>query len=77
MTVLSLNIPTERDVVLAYQNTNIANKTLIEKQMAKILEKILFPERQKAMYALMSDMSNEAEKNGLTEDMIDEILNEK
>ncbi len=77
MTVLSLKIPTERDVVLAYQNTNIANKTLIEKQMAKILEKILFPERQKAMYALMQDMSKEAEANGLTEEMIDEILNEK
>ncbi len=77
MTVLSLKIPTEIDVVLAYQNTNIANKTLIEKQMAKILEKILFPERQKAMYALMQDMSKEAEANGLTEEMIDEILNEK
>ena len=77
MTVLSLKIPTERDVVLAYKNIDIANKTLIEKQMAKILEKILFPERQKAMYALIHDMSVEAEANGLTEEIIDEILNEK
>ena len=66
-----------KDVLLAYKNIDIANKTLIEKQMAKVLEKILFPERQKAMYALMHEMSGEAESNGLTEEIIDEILNEK
>jgi hypothetical protein len=77
MTVLSLKIPTEKDVALAYKNIDLVNKTLIEKQMAKVLEKILFPERQKAIYTLMHDMSLEAESNGLTEDIIDEILNEK
>ena len=76
MTVLSLKIPTERDLVLAYQKTDIASKTLIDRQIAKILEKILFPERQKAMYALMASMSQEAEDNGLTDALIDEILNE-
>jgi hypothetical protein len=74
MTVLSLKIPTERDVFLAYKKIDVANKTLIERQMAKILEKMLFPERRASMYALMHDMSKEAEANGLTEDLIDEIL---
>ena len=77
MTALNLKIPVAQDLLLAYKKVTIADKTLIERQMAKILEKILFPERQKSIYTLMSDMSKEAKAkaNGLTEDIIDEILN--
>ena len=77
MTTLNLKIPVAQDLFLAYKKVTMADKTLIERQMAKILEKMLFPERQKSIYALMSDMSKEAEANGLTEDMIDEILSEQ
>ena len=77
MTALNLKIPVAQDLLLAYKKVTIADKTLIERQMAKILEKMVFPERQKSIYALMSDMSKEAETNGLTEDIIDEILNEQ
>ena len=46
-----------------------------KKQLEKSFENILKPE--KSLEQIMKEMSEEAERNGLTQEILDDILNDK
>jgi hypothetical protein len=75
MTTLTLKLETNETVAAAYRNAGPSEKTRLKAYLHVLLEQFIVRERaRKEMYAALDTLHEEAELNGLTDDMIEELL---
>ena len=75
MTTLTLKIHEDDYLAAAYRNAKPAAKREIKKMLIAFLKHTLVRDKARIkMYSALTDLHNEAEINGLTEDMITELL---
>lgn len=76
MTTLTFKLQIEEQLALAYRNAKKEERLTIKKQVNQYIEHILREQARTRLYLVMAEMHAEAEANGLTEEIIDEILAE-
>jgi hypothetical protein len=75
MTTLTLKLETNETVATAYRNARPSEKTRIKAYLHVLLEQFIVRERARdEMYTALNKLHDEAEKNGLTDEIIDELL---
>lgn len=78
MTTLTLKLETNETVAAAYRNARPSEKTRIKAYLHVLLEQFIVRERARDdMYTALDKLHDEAEKNGLTDKIIDELLAEE
>jgi ribosome-binding protein aMBF1 (putative translation factor) len=77
MTTLTLKIQLDETVAQAYQRTRPKEKANLKKQIEAWLSIHLRQQSVENLLHLMDNIGQEAEANGLTEDLIDQILMDK
>jgi hypothetical protein len=76
MTTLTLKFQLEESLALAYRQAMPKEKEDLKKLFEKLLAVKFRKQAIEDMFQKMEDVGNEAEANGLSEDIIDEILSE-
>ena len=76
MTTLTLKFQLEESLVLAYRQAMPKEKEDLKRLFEKLLAVKFRKQAIEDMFQKMEDVGNEAEANGLSEDIIDEILSE-
>jgi hypothetical protein len=75
MTTLTLKITEDEFLTEAYRNSKPATKREIKKMLITFLKYILVREKARVnMYATLDALHDEAEANGLTDDIIVQLL---
>ncbi len=76
MTTLTLKLELDESLVLAYQQAKPLEKEDLRKLFERLLTNRFRKQAIEEMILHMDEMGREAEANGLTEEIIDEILAE-
>ncbi len=76
MTTLTLKIELDESLALAYRQATSSEKADLRKLFERLLTNKFRKQAIEEMIVHMEEMGREAEANGLTEDIIDEILAE-
>ncbi len=76
MTTLTLKFQLEESLVLAYRQAMPKEKEDLKRLFEKLLAVKFRKQAIEDMFQKMEEVGNEAEANGLSEDIIDEILSE-
>ena len=76
MTTLTLKFQLEESLVLAYRQAMPKEKEDLKRLFEKLLAVKFRKQAIEDMFQKMEEVGNEAEVNGLSEDIIDEILSE-
>ena len=76
MTTLTLKFQIEENLALAYRQAKQQEKEEIKQLFQRLLASRLRQQAIEDMFQLMDEIGKEAEANGLTEAIIDEILAE-
>ena len=66
----TINIDLPEDVAKRYLNMSPSEKLSVSKELIRILEK------RRGLSEIMDDMSEQAKKNGLTPELLEELLRE-
>jgi hypothetical protein len=75
MTTLTLELETNETVAAAFRNTQFADKTRLNAYLHLLLEKYILREKARLdMFSTLEKLHDEAESNGLTDDIIEELL---
>jgi hypothetical protein len=75
MTTLTLELETNDTVAAAYRSARPAEKTRFNAYLHVLLEQFILRERARTdMYAALDALHEEAEQNGLTDDIIEALL---
>ena len=75
MTTLTLKIPIKEQLAEAYRKAHPSEKLKIKHLFNLLLEKTLLHDQARSnMYAVLTELHVEAQKNGLTDDILEEIL---
>jgi hypothetical protein len=75
MTTLTLKLETNETVASAYRSARPSEKTRIKAYLNMLLAQFIVQERARGdMYAALDRLHDEADKNGLTDDIIEELL---
>jgi hypothetical protein len=75
MTTLTLKLETNETVAAAYRNARPSEKTRLKAYLNVLLEQFIVRERARtAMYVALDKLHEEAEANGLTDELIEELL---
>jgi hypothetical protein len=75
MTTLTLKLETNETVAAAYRNAQPSEKTRMKAYLNALLEQFIVRERARGeMYTALDKLHDEGEKNGLTDDIIEELL---
>jgi hypothetical protein len=74
MTQLTFSI--EDPIALTFKEYKISQKFAIEKEVNEAIVRILRAHATLNFYPVFAELQDEAEKNGLTEDIIEQILKE-
>ncbi len=75
MAILTLKIEEDELLIAAYRNAKPAVKREIKKGLIAFLKHTLVRDNARSkMYAILDELHDEAEANGLTEDKIAELL---
>jgi uncharacterized protein (UPF0335 family) len=76
MTTLTFKLQIEEQLALAYRSAKKEDKLTLKKQVNQFIEGILREHEKERFYRLIAELHEEAASNGLTEEIIDEILAE-
>jgi hypothetical protein len=76
MTTLTLRLQLDENLVSAYRQAKPEEKEDLKNLFQRLLTNKFRKQEIEDMIQRMDDIGNEAQENGLTEDMIDEILSE-
>jgi hypothetical protein len=76
MTTLTLRLQLDENLVSAYRQAKPEEKEDLKNLFQRLLTNKFRKREIEDMIQRMDDIGNEAQENGLTEDMIDEILSE-
>jgi hypothetical protein len=76
MTTLTLRLELDENLVSAYRQAKPEEKEDLKNLFQRLLTNKFRKREIEDMIQRMDDIGNEAQENGLTEDMIDEILSE-
>jgi hypothetical protein len=76
MTTLTLKIELDESLALAYRQATSSEKADLKKLFERLLTNKFRKQAIEEMIVHMEEMGREAEANGLTDDIIDEILAE-
>jgi hypothetical protein len=75
MTTLTLKLETNETVAAAYRNAQPSEKTRMKAYLNALLEQFIVCERARGeMYIALDKLHDEAEKNGLSDAIIEELL---
>ena len=75
MTTLTLELETNDTVAAAYRSARPAEKTRYNAYLNALLEQFILREQARTdMYNALDTLHEEAEKNGLTDELIEELL---
>jgi hypothetical protein len=75
MTTLTLRLETNDAVAAAYRNARPEEKTRLKAYLHVLLEQFSLRERARIdMYAALNALHEEAENNGLTDELIESLL---
>lgn len=75
MTTLTLKLETNETIAAAYRNAQPSEKTRLKAYLNVLLEQFIVRERARAdMYIALDKLHEEAESNGLTDELIEELL---
>jgi hypothetical protein len=75
MTTLTLKLETNETVAAAYRNAQPSEKTRMKAYLNALLEQFIVRERARGeMYMALDKLHDEAEKNGLNDAIIEELL---
>jgi hypothetical protein len=75
MTTLTLKLERNKTVAAAYRSAVLSEKTRIKAYLHVLLEQFIVRERaRKEMYVALDTLHEEAELNGLTDEIIEELL---
>ena len=75
MTTLTLKLETNETVAAAYRNAQPSEKTRMKAYLNALLEQFILRERARGeMYMALDKLHDEAEKNGLNDAIIEELL---
>ena len=72
-----IRIKVNPTVAKAYKAANIEEKEKVTRILNEVIEYVLDKEKLKSFFAAREVLSQEAQKNGLTQEILEEILNEK
>jgi len=67
----TINVDVPEDVAKRYLNMSPSEQLSVSKELIRILEK------RKGLREIMDDMSEQARKNGLTSDLLEELLKDQ
>lgn len=73
----TITLEVRNEIAQKWNEIPIQSRRRINKDIEQRLEAHLRNEKIKGMKKLISEVSAEAKKNGLTQEILDEILNEK
>jgi hypothetical protein len=76
MTTLTLRLQLDENLVSAYRQAKPEEKEDLKNLFQRLLTNKFRKREIEDMIQRMDDIGNEAQENGLTEDIIDEILSE-
>lgn len=76
MTTLTLNLELDESLVLAYRQAPVTEKDDLRRLFERLLANRFRKQAIEEMILHMDEIGREAEANGLTEDIVDEILAE-
>ncbi len=84
MTTLTLKLELDESLVLAYRQAKPKEKAALKQQIQKLFDQQwhkqkahdLHQQKVEELIQLMDEIGKEAEANGMTEDILDEILAE-
>jgi hypothetical protein len=76
MTTLTLRLQLDENLVSAYRQAKPEEKEDLKNLFQRLLTNKFRKREIEDMIQRMDDIGNEAQENGLTEDMIDEVLSE-
>jgi hypothetical protein len=75
MTTLTLKLEANDIVAAAYRSAKPAEKSRMKAYLHVLLEQFIVRERARVeMYSALDKLHDEAENNGLTDDIIEELL---
>jgi hypothetical protein len=75
MTTLTLKLETNDSVAAAYRSAKPSEKSRMKAYLHVLLEQFIVRERARVeMYSALDKLHDEAENNGLTDDIIEELL---
>ena len=74
MTTLTLKLELDQALIATWRNADAPEQASIQKRVHQFVENLLREQSKKRLLAVMEELQTTAAKNGLTEEILDELL---